>query len=229
MEDLPGSNHPQRAVLGPEELEALRKLVKRRQLQTFNPEVLPLPGTGPRRRRTASRPEPASPVPTLAVNPVAENPPLPPQPRTPAPAAEILLPEQISPSPEAVRKDITVSNIETILKEAMQIDGALGVALVDYTSGMTLGQSGGSTLNLDVAAAGNTEVVRAKLRTMESLGLRDGIEDILITLTSQYHVLRLIQDKSGLGLFLYLALDRSKANLALARHKLATLETQIEI
>jgi hypothetical protein len=122
-----------------------------------------------------------------------------------------------------------VSNIETILKEAMQIDGAIGVALVDYTSGMTLGQAGGNTLNLDVAAAGNTEVVRSKLRTMEALGLQDGIEDILITLSSQYHVLRLIQSKSGLGLFLYLALDRGKANLALARHKLAQLEIQLEV
>jgi hypothetical protein len=122
-----------------------------------------------------------------------------------------------------------VSNIETILKEAMQIDGALGVALVDYTSGMTLGQAGGGALNLDVAAAGNTEVVRAKLRTMEALGLKDGIEDILITLSSQYHLLRLISAKSGGGLFLYLALDKGKANLALARHKLGALETQLEI
>ena len=133
------------------------------------------------------------------------------------------------PEPDSVRKDYTVSNIETILKEAMQIDGAIGVALVDYTSGMTLGQSGGNILNLDVAAAGNTEVVRAKLRTMEALGLRDGIEDILITLSSQYHIIRLINDDSGIGLFLYLALNKSKANLALARHKLATLERQIEI
>jgi hypothetical protein len=122
-----------------------------------------------------------------------------------------------------------VSNIDTILKEAMQIDGALGVALVDYTSGMTLGQAGGGALNLDVAAAGNTEVVRAKLRTMEALGLPDGIEDILITLSSQYHLLRLISAKSGAGLFLYLALDKGKANLALARHKLSALETQLEI
>jgi len=134
-----------------------------------------------------------------------------------------------APEPEPARKDHIVSNIETILKEAMQIDGAIGVALVDYTSGMTLGQSGGATLNLDVAAAGNTEVVRAKLRTMEALGLHDGIEDILITLSSQYHLIRLLNDRSGLGLFLYLALNKNKANLAMARHKLSLLERQIEI
>ncbi len=35
---------------------------------------------------------------------------------------------------------------------------------------------------MTVAAAGNTDVVRAKLRTLEMLGLPDGIEDLLITL-----------------------------------------------
>jgi hypothetical protein len=121
-------------------------------------------------------------------------------------------------------------DIETSLKSAMAIDGAIGAALVDYESGMALGTAGGGRfLNLELAAAGNTEVIRAKLRTMEALGLRDGIEDILITLSSQYHIIRLINDDSGIGLFLYLALNKSKANLALARHKLATLERQIEI
>ncbi|MBT0769103.1 hypothetical protein KIH74_09245 [Kineosporia sp. J2-2] len=122
-----------------------------------------------------------------------------------------------------------MSNIDTVLKEAMQIDGAIGVALVDHTSGMTLGQAGGNTLNLEVAAAGNTEVVRAKLRTMETLRLREAIEDILITLDTQYHLIRLITDKSGTGLFLYLALDKQRSNLAMARHKLANLERTIEI
>ena len=89
-------------------------------------------------------------------------------------------------------------NIETALKEAMSIDGALGVALVDWDSGMSLGTlGGGKYLDLEVAAAGNTEVVRAKMRTMESLRLNDTIEDILITLTKQYHVIRLLKIDAG--------------------------------
>jgi hypothetical protein len=53
---------------------------------------------------------------------------------------------------------------------------------------MSLGAvGGGKYLDLDVAAAGNTEVIRAKMRTMESLPVEDTIEDILITLTKQYH------------------------------------------
>jgi hypothetical protein len=122
-------------------------------------------------------------------------------------------------------------NIETALKEAMTLEGALGVALVDWESGMTLGAlGGGKYLDLDLAAAGNTEVIRAKMRTAESLRLDDTIEDILITLGKQYHLIRLIKNASGSqGLFLYLVLDRSKSNLALARHHLKRIESELEV
>jgi hypothetical protein len=122
-------------------------------------------------------------------------------------------------------------NIEAALKEAMDIDGALGASLVDWESGMSLGAvGGGKYLDLDVAAAGNTEVIRAKMRTMESLRLDDHIEDILITLSKQYHLIRLLKSsRTDQGLFLYLVLDRSKANLALARHSLKKIEGDISI
>jgi len=122
-------------------------------------------------------------------------------------------------------------NIEAALKEAMTIDGALGASLVDWESGMSLGAiGGGKYLDLDVAAAGNTEVIRAKMRTMESLRLDDTIEDILITLSKQYHLIRLLKNsRNEQGLFLYLVLDRNKANLALARHSLKRIEGDISL
>ncbi|MEU7001154.1 hypothetical protein [Nonomuraea sp. NPDC046570] len=123
-----------------------------------------------------------------------------------------------------------MASMDVSLKEMMSIDGALGAAVVDYSSGMALGAQGGSKeLDLQVAAAGNTEVVKAKMRTMDSLGLKDGIEDILITLNSQYHIIRPITGRSGKGLFLYLALDRTRANLALARHQLRGIEEKMEV
>ena len=122
-------------------------------------------------------------------------------------------------------------NIDTALKEAMTIDGAVGASLVDWDSGMSLGAlGGGKYLDLDVAAAGNTEVVRAKMRTMESLRLDDSIEDILITLNKQYHLIRLLRNsRSDQDLFLYLVLDRQKANLALARHNLRQIESDLTL
>lgn len=123
-----------------------------------------------------------------------------------------------------------MANIETGLKGMMEIEGAIGAAVVDYSSGMALGTlSSTKTLDLEVAAAGNTEVVRAKMRTMDQLGLNDAIEDILITLSGQYHVIRPLTSPKGQGLFLYLALDRNRGNLALARHRLKSIEAGLEV
>ncbi|RSN67548.1 MULTISPECIES: hypothetical protein [Actinomadura] len=121
-------------------------------------------------------------------------------------------------------------NIETALKEAMAIDGAQGAALVDYDSGMTLGAyGGGQGLDMEIAAAGNTEVVRAKIRTLESLGIDDTVEDILITLHRQYHLIRLLERGGPARLFLYVALDRERSNLALARHHLRRIEGELSV
>ncbi|MGO3126446.1 MAG: hypothetical protein ACTIJY_00075 [Luteimonas sp.] len=119
-----------------------------------------------------------------------------------------------------------MANLNESLQALLQIDGAQAVSLVDYTSGMLLGEAG-SGLDMEVAAAGNTEVIRAKLNTVKSLNLNDTIEDILITLGKAYHILRPVASKPGL--FIYVVLDRSKSNLALARRKVLEVESVLEI
>ena len=113
-----------------------------------------------------------------------------------------------------------------LLNTLMQTEGALCAALVDYNSGMLL-ESVGTGVDLDMAAAGNTEVVRAKLKPMQMLGLNDGIEDILISLGKQYHIIRPVEKHAGL--FIYYVLDRARANLAMARRKVLEAEAQTAI
>ncbi|MFE7211507.1 MULTISPECIES: roadblock/LC7 domain-containing protein [unclassified Streptomyces] len=124
-----------------------------------------------------------------------------------------------------------MASVEVSLKEMMTaVEGALGAAVVDYTSGMALGTlGGGKDLDLTIAAAGNTDVIRAKVRTMEQLGLNSQIQDVLITLGDQYHLIRLVTGRNGNGLFLYLVLDKSRSNLAMARHQLKRVEEQLEV
>lgn len=118
--------------------------------------------------------------------------------------------------------------LQRALDEAMEIDGALGVALVDGASGMSLGTAGGSAmLNVELAGAGAADFMRAKLRVMAALGLKDTIEDVMITLGKQYHLVRFLGPK--LNVFLYLVLDRDQANLGLARLKLAALGRRITL
>ncbi|MBQ0755145.1 MAG: hypothetical protein KBT87_07780 [Gammaproteobacteria bacterium] len=119
-----------------------------------------------------------------------------------------------------------MANISENLAKLMEIDGAVGVSLVDSNSGMVLGAAGGG-VDMELAAAGNSEVVKAKMKTMKSLGIKGEIEDILITLETQYHILRpMIKQK---GLFLYIVLDKAKANLALARRNVQNIESSLEV
>ncbi|MBC5767808.1 hypothetical protein [Ramlibacter albus] len=109
-----------------------------------------------------------------------------------------------------------MSTIKQMLDDLLTGDGAMCAAVVDSNSGMMLG-SAGSGVDLEIAAAGNTEVVRAKLKTMKALGLNETIEDILITLGRQYHIIRPCARKEGV--FIYYVLDKAKANLAMSRRK----------
>ena len=120
-----------------------------------------------------------------------------------------------------------MSNIDHTLDMAANIKGAFAVAIVDYESGMTLGSRGGSAeFDLDVAAPGNSEVMRAKLDVMQKLGLRETIEDILITLETQYHLIRPVWGRTEDKLFFYLVLNRAQANLAMARRDLRVIEKE---
>ncbi|RII41844.1 hypothetical protein DWB68_10505 [Galactobacter valiniphilus] len=122
-----------------------------------------------------------------------------------------------------------MSNLDEAIKSLLSIEGATGAAIVDVSSGMALAQGGNPGFDLGVAAAGNSNVVSAKLRTMRDLGIKDEIEDILITLSSQYHLINILNTKETSGLFIYLVLDRNYANLALARHKLKGVSAEVSI
>ena len=123
-------------------------------------------------------------------------------------------------------KGLDMANAQESLSALMQIDGAVGGLIADYQSGMLLAKAGGG-VNLEVAAAGNSEVIKSKMKTMQALGLKEAIEDILITLGTQYHVIRPLAAKPGL--FLYLVLDKAKANLAMARFKVQDIEKAMTV
>ena len=113
--------------------------------------------------------------------------------------------------------------IKESLNKALEIDGCLGAAFVDFETGLCLGTAGNPGFDLELAAAGNMEVVRAKKKIRDKLGLQQTIEDILISLEGQFHLIRMV----GTSMFFYVALDRKKANLGMARRELAELEKNV--
>lgn len=121
------------------------------------------------------------------------------------------------------------SNTKEITNDLAEIDGFVATAVVNAESGMALATINHSkTFNIEVAAAANTQVVKAKHTAMKALGFNDErIEDILITLGSQYHLIA--PSVQNPLIFIYLALDKSKSNLAMARHYLSQAAKNLNI
>lgn len=113
-----------------------------------------------------------------------------------------------------------MASMEEATAQVMALDGVIALAGVDWTTGMTIMSTVVKPIDIELAAAVATEVVRAQMRAIEQLGGGQAIDDILITLSDQLHLITLSDDPRYAGLFSYLVLDRGRGNLALARRRL---------
>lgn len=117
-------------------------------------------------------------------------------------------------------------SLEAVLTKLLSFDGAMCVAVVDSESGMTLGQAG-SGVDMDLAAAGASGILRARLASVRALGGAEKIDDVLISLTSQVQIIHPLP--SNPSIFTYLIGDRSKSSLAMARYKAAEADLLIQL
>jgi hypothetical protein len=108
--------------------------------------------------------------------------------------------------------------LETIEKIAADMSGFIAASLVDMESGLTLGaKSNRADFDLGVASAYNSELVKQKLKIIRALNLKSTLEDIVLTLSDQIHIIRMVTP----NIFLYLAADRESTNLAIIRTAVA--------
>jgi iron uptake system EfeUOB component EfeO/EfeM len=108
--------------------------------------------------------------------------------------------------------------VDEFEKIATDMPGFMAASLVDTESGMTLGlKSNRPDFDLAAASAYNSEMVKQKLKIMKALNLRTHLEDMLINLGDQIHVIKLVSPTT----FIYLAVDRTQSNLAIVRNVLA--------
>ncbi|MFI6054603.1 hypothetical protein ACIBCO_31500 [Streptomyces violascens] len=123
-----------------------------------------------------------------------------------------------------------MDSLKNALEQALAIDGATGVAIVDFRQRRVLGSlDHGSGLDMDKVAYGDSDVMRAKLYTLELLGYTpDSVEDILITLRTELHIIRPLTHLREGGIFIYLVLDRTPP-LHDVRRQLHALEPLLEL
>jgi predicted regulator of Ras-like GTPase activity (Roadblock/LC7/MglB family) len=117
--------------------------------------------------------------------------------------------------------------MSTDISATAEIGGFIGACLVDSDSGLMLASEGGGRIDMEAAAALNTQVVKAELQAMEILGLDDQIEDILVTMGKQLHMIRPLEKAPSV--FLYVILDRKAANLGMARMQVKRIESALSL
>ncbi len=120
-----------------------------------------------------------------------------------------------------------MASIRDSLQTIMEIEGAIGAAIIDHDSAVTLGTIGGRTLDMELAGVGNTKVTLMILGALDDMGRSETPEDVLVTLGQQYHLTRFSAEHETI--FTYLILDREEANLALARRRLAQVEEALDL
>ncbi|MDB6104481.1 MAG: hypothetical protein JWO52_4480 [Gammaproteobacteria bacterium] len=107
------------------------------------------------------------------------------------------------------------SLLEVFGKIEDDVTGVIATAVVDLESGMTLAaKTNRPDFDLAVASAYNSELVKQKLKIMRALNLKSSLEDMLLTLSDQFHLIKFLPGGTS---FLYLAADRSGTNLAILR------------
>lgn len=113
--------------------------------------------------------------------------------------------------------------LDEIVSLCLQIEGVIEAAVVDFDRTECLVRDGGGETPIDATAY--VDLVRAKLETMKEISLPDEIEDILVTLTTRYHLIRVLP--VGRPLFLFVSLDRGGGNLALMQYRLRRIEPSL--
>lgn len=106
------------------------------------------------------------------------------------------------------------------------VNGFIAIAVTEIETGLSYGNvTIDPGFDPELAAAYNLEVVKAKLNAVKALNLNQDIEDILITLTNQIHIIDISPNKKFM---IYLAADASKANLGMTRAVLRKHKLELE-
>ncbi len=113
------------------------------------------------------------------------------------------------------------------LSRISEIAGFVSACLVDTETGLMLASQGGGGLDLEAVSALYAKVVRSERDAIEGVGLSPDVEDIMITLGNQIHLIRPLGQNSDL--FLYLSVDRTRTNPGMARLHLEAFEAEFDL
>ena len=108
---------------------------------------------------------------------------------------------------------VIINELNNNLKK--DIKGYKAMAICDIQSGETLfAESLEPSFDIELAAACNLEVIKAKLKAIETLELDDTIDNIVIHLENDVHIIDITKSAQY---FIYLALDAKQSTIGLVK------------
>jgi hypothetical protein len=109
-----------------------------------------------------------------------------------------------------------VSSLTESLRQVMAVDGVRAAALIDIATGMVVEAVGGQAEDLPAAAVGLADEARVT-RALLGAGRPGGqLEEISLATEGRLHMSRVLDFQLGEGVLLFVDLDRTRGNMALA-------------
>ena len=138
-----------------------------------------------------------------------------------------------SPAPAAVRGTrgaLDPAQARRALASMLTLDGLLGCAVVDATTGLVLARESreirdagdARPVDMNLAGAACAQVLRAHRQAARSMGLPEPVDEIMISAGPRQQIIRMLSRYPDL--FLAALLDKQRTNLALVRFQLMEIE-----
>lgn len=133
-----------------------------------------------------------------------------------------------APSPRPVmrvsRHALDPAAAQRALAGMLALDGLIGCAVVDSTTGLVLARElrDDAAVDMDLAAAASAQALRAHRRAARSMGLGEPVDEVMTSAGPRQQVMRTVSRHPEL--FLIALLDKHRTNLALVRFNLMEVE-----
>ena len=125
------------------------------------------------------------------------------------------------------RRTLNPSSAKQAIVGLLRMEGLLGCAVVDATTGLALARETREDhpVDMDLIAATCTQVLRAHRFSARGMGLSDQLDELISSAGPRQQILRILTRYPDL--FFVVLMDKHRTNLTLARHQMLEAERSL--
>ncbi len=116
-----------------------------------------------------------------------------------------------------------MSSLTESLRRVMAVDGVRAAALIDIATGMVVRSAGDEDTGFPAAAANMADEARLARAVLGPDRPGGDLEEISLITQDRLHVTKILGSRLGDGMLLFVDLDRTRVNIALAGLRIGQL------